>query len=98
MDISCLLGVFGPGYSLESIVYPNPSSDQIFIEFQGDGLHPASLELTDLHGKSVLTHQVPASFDWTKAKLDLSNLSRGVYLLELQMGPARSLHKVTLQQ
>lgn len=98
VDISCLLGVFGPGYSLESIVYPNPSSDQIFIEFQGDGLHPALLDLTDLHGKSVLTHQVPASFDWTKAKLDLSNLSRGVYLLELQMGPARSLHKVTLQQ
>ncbi|WP_417608925.1 T9SS type A sorting domain-containing protein [Owenweeksia hongkongensis] len=72
----------------EVAVYPNPTND--FLNLENLPKH-SSVKLYNLNGKLLLQKQ----FKDMKASLDLSQLSKGVYLLELQNGAGeRAFRKV----
>jgi len=61
-------------------IYPNPAKDKIFVEIPVPGVG-YSIQIMDMGGKTVLTQKI--SKPGAKIKLDISNLTSGVYMLYL---------------
>lgn len=59
-------------------VYPNPTSSKIFINLDGYAL--TEIRLTDMMGKQVKSISANGS---SRKELDLSDLPRGIYMLQL---------------
>lgn len=71
-------------------VYPNPANTE--LNLLGLDQHPQTLVLTDLAGKVILNRSISAQ----TAKLDVSDLPAGMYLLTLQHEGARASRRVTI--
>lgn len=59
-------------------VYPNPCSDYIIVTCKNER---ASVSVTDLNGKIVTVQRLPDGF---QHKLDLINLPKGSYILNIE--------------
>ena len=77
-----LVGCYGEPYGIRDVeipkisVFPNPCTDWIEI----DGENILSINIYDVHGKNV------KSFFDTQGRINLSNLPRGMYFLQILMG------------
>lgn len=74
--------------SFASTVYPNPTSDGVYVEWSGDNIDmkPTSIELYDVSGKLILQHDVaPES---TQEYIDFTpvSLNPGLYLIRMVDG------------
>lgn len=58
-------------------IYPNPSSDFIYISFEDIKTENAKLQIFDLTGKMLKEGVL-------KEKIDVSNLKKGIYILRIQ--------------
>ncbi len=66
-------------------VYPNPSSGYLNIVPAGiDNLNGAVVRIFDMNGKTVYEQKSATFVDGQPAALNISNLSKGVYILSLQ--------------
>ncbi len=72
-------------------VYPNPAADQLTITHQSN-LKPQNFELQTLTGKRLKTGQLSGT-----ERLDVTNLSPGVYLLEVQGVDIVRVKRVVIQ-
>ncbi|MBI3518432.1 MAG: T9SS type A sorting domain-containing protein [Bacteroidetes bacterium] len=64
-------------------VYPNPSSEKVFIEFNSNESKQMNIELFDLLGNIVLTTPITSSLGENKVELNLQGLSNGVYFVRI---------------
>jgi hypothetical protein len=83
------VGVDGAEAAPQVAVYPNPASDRLVLEAEGD--LPVQATLMDLGGREILS----SSFLHT-ATLDVSRLSPGQYLLRLTTPSATTVRKLLL--
>lgn len=71
----------------EFVLYPNPTSDLIHIEYSVATSSDVHLQITDITGKVVMTenygNQIPGSYQNT---LYLSQLSQGLYICNMVIG------------
>ena len=61
-------------------IYPNPANNEIFIEFQKNGIANRMVEIIDLNGqivKKVITHS-------DKTIINIDNLNSGVYIVSIK--------------
>lgn len=66
-------------FSLNSIeIYPNPVKD--FLSIENPNLNIDKIQLLDLQGKIVLEQRISSA----SIKLDLKNLPKGIYILQLK--------------
>jgi hypothetical protein len=72
-------------------VYPNPAADQLTI-VQSENVQPQTFELQTLTGKRLKTGPLSGT-----KRIDVSNLSPGVYLLEVQGADAVRTKKVVVK-
>lgn len=75
-----------------TIVYPNPATDQVQIQWTGDA--PEQLTLTDLSGQIV--YQLNPINNAT-VLLDLQDLAPGVYILTSNFGTAQEVTKLIVR-
>jgi hypothetical protein len=80
----------GFGNSPKWTVYPNPANTE--LNLLGLDQDPQTLVLTDLAGKVLVNRSIS---DHT-AKLDVSDLPAGMYLLTLQHEGARASRRITI--
>jgi Secretion system C-terminal sorting domain/Bacterial Ig-like domain (group 2)/NHL repeat len=59
-------------------IYPNPASGLLYIS--APGLQSASVTISDVTGRSVLT----SSLNTTSTKLDISSIRSGIYLISIK--------------
>lgn len=74
-------------------VYPNPASDQLNMTFNNGGTS-ASVTVIDPQGKTVIQRMVDVAAK--KATVDISNLSQGIYILEVRQGETKWQRKITI--
>ena len=72
-------------------VYPNPAADQLNIVQQGNA-QPQTFELQTLTGKRLKTGRLSGT-----ERIDVTNLSPGVYLLQVQGEDAVRTKKVVIE-
>ncbi|MNU30846.1 hypothetical protein D3C71_193570 [compost metagenome] len=75
-------------------VYPNPATDQVTIAL--DGIAMQSVEVLDMLGRRVFVQEYKAGI--SKATADLSNVSKGTYILRINTKDKGSVHhKIVLK-
>jgi hypothetical protein len=61
-------------------IYPNPAHAYVYVNYGTEVSEAGSLRIVDLAGRTVQNAEVFAGY--TIQKLDVSNLSPGVYLVQ----------------
>jgi hypothetical protein len=75
-------------------VYPNPSGEIMHVLFDVEGAASA-ITVTDLTGKVMLHEQVSGK-GFNDHTINVSNLSKGIYLLSVTNGNSRSVQKISV--
>ena len=88
------LGIQQPEGAMHLLVYPNPTSSDLYINIQKDNLTSASFTLTNTTGQTIYQSTADhLAHSYTKI-LDLSKLPAGVYMLDVVVDGERIVKKV----
>ncbi len=81
-------------FSKDVKVYPNPTAESIFMEWQNDSLGVLeNVCLIDITGKVIKTVPIPSSDE--SSRLDLTDQKNGIYTLELKFtGNRKKYYKI----
>ena len=71
------------------ILYPNPAHGSVTLQLQDNSLLNSTLRLLDLNGRLLRQQMITAK----QETIDLTNLARGIYLLQLANGAALKILK-----
>jgi len=75
-------------------IFPNPTTDKLQINLPKEFAGNNTLEITDLSGRKVYQKVVQ---DGLKQNLDLNNLPKGIYILEIKNEKYKAIKKVIKQ-
>ena len=78
------------------LVYPNPSKDGI-VNIKLSTSEDIKIELFDITGKKVFSQSNTNNSNEFNKRLDFSNLSSGVYLLNAKSGAKQAIKKIIIQ-
>ena len=78
----------------ETLVYPNPIADNsdLNINISDSAIEKVQVTLYSLIGEVLFSKQI--TFENGKSKINVSNLSTGVYILNINTGKSQTNHKV----
>jgi subtilisin-like proprotein convertase family protein len=86
------LGVSSSGF-VNLSVFPNPSKDQVTVQFQPQSSEPIAITIYDLRGRQISTNNYSNSGNFTET-ISLSNFTSGVYLLKIKDGESVVTKKI----
>jgi PKD repeat protein len=75
-------------------LYPNPIINNLSIELSDPGKGQIKINLTDIKGRIVKTVINEKNEDFCKNTLDISDLSSGIYFINIQVGEYNTTSKV----
>jgi len=78
----------------EVLIYPNPANKTLHIESEVSGM--ALLRLTDLSGKIVFEKEFISHSKQLHETIDVSNLEKGIYFLELKSFGKNVVRKISV--
>jgi hypothetical protein len=81
--------------TLELIVYPNPSKEQIYISLNREILEPINIKAINLLGKTMFTKNFNNAIQEPLA-IDVSHLSKGFYFLIISLKDQQFVRKINL--
>jgi hypothetical protein len=67
-------------------LYPNPTSDHVFVDNFSDKSKEITLQWMDVTGKKVATQLIKAQAGNNSLQIDLSELAKGMYVLQVMQG------------
>ena len=66
--------------NIELLIYPNPCSYQLNIQFKNDENHPLHIEIFDINGRKISENNINNSNNYTE---DVSQLINGLYFIRI---------------
>lgn len=78
-------------------VYPNPATDNLNLRFSLTNPEEITCRLMDATGKVLSYETVNASIGENHHSMNVSNLSKGFYMLEVSTSTGKSIRKVMVQ-
>lgn len=75
-------------------IHPNPTSDDVFVQFELVDAQDLEIKITDLWGRVVLKNNSSFNSGLNKTKLELDELAPGLYLLEISNGATSVVKKL----
>jgi trimeric autotransporter adhesin len=90
-------GIDEPTANIDMAIYPNPNSGIFYLEIKGLGGRDVTAEVYSMEGKQVWMTQsqnVPAEY---RTEINLSDMSRGVYLVKVQTGESVKMMRVVTE-
>lgn len=80
--------------SLKFNVYPNPNNGKIFIQ-SPTTMNTAFVQIQDITGKIILQEKI--NFQNGKVALDLSNIQKGIYILQITNEQIHTIEKIAIE-
>jgi subtilisin-like proprotein convertase family protein len=74
-------------------VFPNPSKDQVTVQFQTQSSEPIGISIYDLRGREISTNIYSNSGNFIET-ISLANFTSGVYLLKIRDGESVITKKI----
>lgn len=78
-------------------VYPNPATSMITINFYSASSQLVNVALTDLIGRTVMQETLKTNEGANLHDVDISSLTKGVYLVQLTGASMNEVIKVTVE-
>jgi hypothetical protein len=82
---------------MEIAVYPNPASELVTISYTTEAEGNTVIELKDLSGRVIITGAYATQEGSNTHQIDVSKLSKGVYMLEVNTEQGKSQTRVVVQ-
>jgi hypothetical protein len=79
-------------------VYPNPSHGEVNISFNSPQNENITVRVFDMVGKTILTREISVDEGTNKFNLDLADLTKGIYFVELNSTSERLVKKLILEK
>lgn len=83
VNVNCLVSMAG-GFESRVRLYPNPTQDQLWVDFGSQPLETVDVAVLDVSGRRLLTKTWEQGQVRERMALDVSLLSAGVYVLEMR--------------
>ena len=78
-------------------VYPNPASDMINVDFNVSGNQPATITLSDLIGRTIMTSSVNSTSKGNNTiNIPVANIPGGIYVIQLHTATGNITRKVSI--
>jgi hypothetical protein len=78
-------------------LYPNPAIDEVRVEISNNEIATYTINVMDMMGKLLQTKSVAKNESTTEASLNIANLPRGMYLIQINNGTERVTKKLIKQ-
>ncbi len=78
-------------------VYPNPTTGNVNIEFSAITKGNASVTIQDLAGRTVASQNISVVEGMNKTQLDLSKVSKGIYMMNVNSDEGTSNVKIVVE-
>ena len=78
-----ILGIEDTNSNVNVTVFPNPATNEVYIDFNRNDLNSVSINVVDITGKIV--KEVFDNGDNTNLRLDVSNLASGLYIISVKL-------------
>lgn len=78
-------------------IFPNPAHRELNISLELVQFQEVEIRLQDMYGKSMLQHRLGRQIGHIHEQLNLSELSRGIYLVTLQLEQGTVSRKIVVQ-
>ncbi len=78
-------------------MYPNPSNGQFTLQIAGAESKDAVVKIVDVTGSVAYENSISNSSDIIIKKVDLSNVSKGIYFVTVENGTTRFVNKIVIQ-
>lgn len=79
-------------------LYPNPASDKLTVEYLNSISGVVNFRVYSLSGKLIFTNTAEAQAGFNTYQLNIADLSRGVYVLEINSGSEIQRQKFSIEQ
>lgn len=79
-------------------LFPNPSNGSFTVEFKAIQAQKANLTVVDLTGKVILTQSLSDLNNGSKQNIELSGVSSGVYIVQVQTEKGVYQQKITIMK
>nr|MBP6640208.1 T9SS type A sorting domain-containing protein [Bacteroidia bacterium] len=96
VDVNQYVKVDDASFAASLDIYPNPSNGLFHLYLELHKRSDVDLRVMDLSGKVVYQDQLRRAVSY-QGDLDLSNLSKGVYVLTLESSGQRIFQKLVIQ-
>jgi len=83
------------GFTLEKM-YPNPANSQVSIGVISNVNTPATITMTDMLGRDVLTEEWPMAIGYNINQFDVSKFAGGTYTVTISSGTIRTTNKLVI--
>ncbi len=79
-------------------VYPNPATNAISFDYYGNSMQETVITVTDITGRKVIRKSLGKMNGAQKADVDVSTLTNGIYMVELNSGYKKQTSKFVIQK
>ena len=76
-------------------MFPNPTTDILNVQLKSDEIFIESIDVFNVHGKQIINFSNPVYGN--QVKLDMSQLSQGIYFLRLRSGQYAAVQRFIKQ-
>ncbi len=94
--VSAGVGIFNIANTLAAKLYPNPASNQVFVEVALEKAADVKIEVVNNLGQTVIS-QTEAGVQLVNTKVNIATLSSGIYLVKITAGEASSTQKLIVE-
>ena len=78
-------------------IFPNPTADIVNINFAGGNKENATITVSSIEGKEIIRLELVGSGEQFTEQIDLSKLSKGLYLITVKQGNTLISKQVALK-
>ncbi len=82
----------------DMLVYPNPASNQVNVAFNSAKVDKASIRIFDMVGRTVHTEEFTTESGVNKFNINMSDVVKGIYFVELTNSGERVVKKLILDK
>ncbi len=86
-----------PEFEKTIMVYPNPATDNLTIEFNSNSVEQSSVSMINTLGQVMKTVLAKTINGKNKIEISVNDLPKGLYLLKLSNGKNQSMRKVVIE-
>ncbi|HMH32487.1 MAG TPA: T9SS type A sorting domain-containing protein, partial [Puia sp.] len=80
------------------ILYPNPAKDIVNLRLINDSLGTLRINIFDMTGKQVLVSEMSKQQNYFDQSLNISGLARGMYTVQIFIGPNKRIVAKLIKQ
>ncbi len=96
INVNTYVGMEDGDFAIAFDLYPNPSNGLFHMYLELYKRSDLEIGVMDMHGRTVYTDLVRRAQTY-QGDLDLSGISKGVYILSLKAGDRKIFHKLVIQ-